>query len=272
MAKGKEHHYAVEIRWTGNLGEGTRSYKSYARTHDISSGSKPVIAGSSDPAFRGDEDRWNPEDLMVAAVSACHKLWYLHLCAVAGVNVVSYVDHAQGVMVEDDKRGGYFTGVTLKLWGGESDSGCCSVSDVEDARRVAAQLGIPHYTFNFADDFRDASGFGWDVGAPRFDWNTLRANRAKEIARLNGIYRNLLTGVGAEIVEGRLAERLAIEGGSPGQQLVEQDAECVDVAPRVDIEARELEPQPGSPSGTRRARTADLLGAIRLPAQSALHS
>ena len=45
------------------------------------------------------------------------------------------------------------TGVTLKLWGGESDSGCCSVADVEDARRVAAQLGIPHYTFNFSDDF-----------------------------------------------------------------------------------------------------------------------
>jgi organic hydroperoxide reductase OsmC/OhrA len=114
MAKGQEHHYAVEVRWTGNLGEGTRSYKSYARTHDIISGSKPVIAGSSDLAFRGDADRWNPEDLMVAAVSACHKLWYLHLCAVAGVNVVTYVDHAQGVMVEDEQRGGYFTGVALK--------------------------------------------------------------------------------------------------------------------------------------------------------------
>ena len=114
MAKGKEHHYAVEIRWTGNLGEGTSSYKSYARTYEIISGSKPVIAGSSDPAFRGDEDRWNPEDLMVAAVSACHKLWYLHLCAVAGVNVVAYVDHAEGVMVEDEQRGGYFTAVALK--------------------------------------------------------------------------------------------------------------------------------------------------------------
>jgi tRNA-specific 2-thiouridylase len=45
------------------------------------------------------------------------------------------------------------TGVTLKLWGGESDSGCCSATDVEDARRVAAQLEIPHYVFNFTDDF-----------------------------------------------------------------------------------------------------------------------
>jgi organic hydroperoxide reductase OsmC/OhrA len=114
MANGKEHHYSVEVHWTGNIGEGTKSYQSYARTHEIISGRKPTIAGSSDPAFRGNEDRWNPEDLMVAAVSACHKLWYLHLCAVAGVNVVAYVDRALGVMIEDAKRGGYFTGVTLR--------------------------------------------------------------------------------------------------------------------------------------------------------------
>lgn len=114
MADAKQHHYTVEVRWTGNLGEGTRSYQSYARTHDINSGRKPTIAGSSDPAFRGNDDRWNPEDLMVAAVSACHKLWYLHLCAVAGVNVVAYVDHAEGVMIEDAKCGGYFSGVTLR--------------------------------------------------------------------------------------------------------------------------------------------------------------
>jgi organic hydroperoxide reductase OsmC/OhrA len=114
MAGGKQHHYSVEVRWTGNLGEGTKSYQSYARSHEITSGRKPPIPGSSDPAFRGDGDRWNPEDLMVAAVSACHKLWYLHLCAVAGINVVAYVDHAEGVMTEDAKRGGYFTGVTLR--------------------------------------------------------------------------------------------------------------------------------------------------------------
>src|SRR5262249_26466384 len=56
------------------------------------------------------------------------------------------------------------TGVTLKLWGGASDSGCCSVSDVEDARRVAAQLGVPHYVFNFADEF-DAGVVGPYVAA-----------------------------------------------------------------------------------------------------------
>ena len=114
MADGKQHHYSVEVRWTGNLGEGTRSYQSYARTHEMTSGRKPAISGSSDPAFRGNDYRWNPEDLLVAAVSACHKLWYLHLCAVAGVNVVAYVDRAEGVMTEDTKRGGYFIGVTLK--------------------------------------------------------------------------------------------------------------------------------------------------------------
>ncbi len=115
MANGRQHHYAVEVRWTGNLGEGTRSYQSYARTHEIVSGRKPPIAGSADPAFRGNEDRWNPEDLVVAALSACHKLWYLHLCAVAGVNVVAYVDRAEGVMLElDAKGGGHFTSVTLR--------------------------------------------------------------------------------------------------------------------------------------------------------------
>lgn len=45
------------------------------------------------------------------------------------------------------------TGVTMRLWGGESDSGCCSVSDVDDARRVAQQLGVDHFVFNFADEF-----------------------------------------------------------------------------------------------------------------------
>ncbi len=55
------------------------------------------------------------------------------------------------------------TGVTLKLWGGETDSGCCSVADVEDARRVAAQLGIPHYVFNFSE------GFDEHVVAPYVD-------------------------------------------------------------------------------------------------------
>jgi organic hydroperoxide reductase OsmC/OhrA len=114
MGAGRSHHYSVAVTWTGNGGPGTASYKSYGRDHRIEAGSKPVIAGSSDPAFRGDAAKWNPEDLLVASLSACHKLWYLHLCATGGVVVVAYADHAEGVMVEDDEKGGFFTQVVLR--------------------------------------------------------------------------------------------------------------------------------------------------------------
>lgn len=108
------HRYAVTIEWTGNTGAGTAGYRAYSRSHDIAAPGKPVILGSSDPAFRGDPARWNPEELLVAAVAACHKLWYLHLCAVAGVVVTAYVDHAEGEMDEASDGSGRFTRVTLK--------------------------------------------------------------------------------------------------------------------------------------------------------------
>jgi organic hydroperoxide reductase OsmC/OhrA len=88
----KTHHYSVTVQWTGNTGSGTSSYRGYERRHQISAGTKPPIPGSSDPAFRGDPAGWNPEELLVAAISACHQLWYLHLCAEAGIIVVDYVD------------------------------------------------------------------------------------------------------------------------------------------------------------------------------------
>jgi organic hydroperoxide reductase OsmC/OhrA len=112
----REHRYTLTVRWTGNRGQGTRDYKAYGREHEISSAQpgRPMIPGSSDPAFRGDPARWNPEELLVASVSACHKLWYLHLCAVAGVVVTDYVDHAEGVMAEGGDRGGRFTSITLR--------------------------------------------------------------------------------------------------------------------------------------------------------------
>jgi organic hydroperoxide reductase OsmC/OhrA len=114
MPAKKTHHYTTTVRWTGNSGDGTADYKSYGRSHEISAPRKPSISGSADPAFRGDATCWNPEDLLVASLSACHKLWYLHLCAVAGVVVMAYVDTAEGAMVEDAERGGYFTSVTLR--------------------------------------------------------------------------------------------------------------------------------------------------------------
>lgn len=111
---GTRHTYSVTIRWTGNKGTGTSGYRDYARCHDISAEGKPAIAASSDAAFRGERTRWNPEELLVAALSSCHQLAYLHLCAVAGIVVVDYVDEAEGVMEETADGGGRFTRVTLR--------------------------------------------------------------------------------------------------------------------------------------------------------------
>ncbi|WP_431286307.1 OsmC family protein [Roseateles chitinivorans] len=108
----REHRYTVTVRWTGNRGTGTSAYKAYSRDHEIESAGKPSIPGSSDPAFLGDRTRWNPEDLLVASTSACHKLWYLHLCAEAGIAVLDYVDEAEGTMVEGEK--GRFTQIVLR--------------------------------------------------------------------------------------------------------------------------------------------------------------
>lgn len=94
----KEHTYQIEVEWTGNQGEGTKTYKSYGREHTIFSSGKPGIPGSSDPNFRGDATRYNPEELLVASLSSCHMLWYLHLCSVNGVTVVGYRDQACGVL------------------------------------------------------------------------------------------------------------------------------------------------------------------------------
>jgi organic hydroperoxide reductase OsmC/OhrA len=110
----KQHRYRTRIVWTGNRGVGTRAYRDYGRDHEITSPGKPPIQGSSDPAFRGDAARWNPEDLLVASVSACHKLWYLHLCSAHGVIVERYEDEAEGVLAEDADGGGRFISVTLK--------------------------------------------------------------------------------------------------------------------------------------------------------------
>ncbi len=111
---GRQHIYRVTVEWTGNRGPGTTTYAGYDRDHIISAGAKSPIAGSSDPAFRGDATRWNPEDLLVASISACHKLWYLHLCSVAGIAVLSYRDDAQAIMQEDATGAGRFVSAVLR--------------------------------------------------------------------------------------------------------------------------------------------------------------
>lgn len=110
----RQHEYAVTVQWTGNEGSGTSGYRDFSRSHSILASGKPSIKGSADPAFRGDPSRWNPEELLVASLSACHKLWYLHLCASAGIVVQAYEDRAEGVMEESSNGSGRFTSVELK--------------------------------------------------------------------------------------------------------------------------------------------------------------
>lgn len=110
----QQHTYTVTVRWTGNHGSGTETYRAYGREHTIEAEGKPVIAGSADPIFRGDARRYNPEDLLVASISACHMLWYLHLCAEAGIVVLAYTDRPVGRMEEEGKDGsGRFVHVAL---------------------------------------------------------------------------------------------------------------------------------------------------------------
>ena len=113
MAGTRTHQYATTIIWTGNRGSGTSTYRAYERSHDVFAPGRPILGGSSDPAFRGDAARWNPELLLLAALSQCHLLSYLHCSASAGVIVASYRDEATGTMTEDRHGGGRFTEVVL---------------------------------------------------------------------------------------------------------------------------------------------------------------
>ena len=108
-----EHEYRVDLTWTGNRGTGTSGYRDYRRDVTIEVDGKPALAASSDKPFRGDPQRWNPEDLLVAALSECHLLSYLHACVTAGVVVTSYRDEATGIMREDGRGSGAFAEVTL---------------------------------------------------------------------------------------------------------------------------------------------------------------
>jgi organic hydroperoxide reductase OsmC/OhrA len=114
MSRSRIHTYDVEVTWTGNIGAGTAGYRSYERAHEVRASGRTPILGSSDPVFRGDPSRWNPEQLLVASASQCHMLWYLHLAGDAGVVVVAYRDEARGTMEEAAGGGGRFTEVVLR--------------------------------------------------------------------------------------------------------------------------------------------------------------
>ncbi|WP_345752430.1 OsmC family protein [Microbacterium rhizophilus] len=108
-----EHRYALTSTWTGNRGTGTSGYRDYSRDVTLEIDGKPALLASSDKPFRGDPERWNPEDLLVAALSECHLLSYLHACVQAGVVVTSYVDEATGLLREDGKGSAQFEEVVL---------------------------------------------------------------------------------------------------------------------------------------------------------------
>lgn len=110
----KQHNYEVQLEWTGNLGQGTKTYRSYRRDHSITCEGKPSIQGSSDPEFRGDPARYNPEELLVASLSSCHMLWYLHLCSVNKITVLAYRASASGTLQENEDGSGQFIEVRLK--------------------------------------------------------------------------------------------------------------------------------------------------------------
>lgn len=112
-----DHHYAVRVRWTGDRGHGTADYRSYGRDHVLSvegAEGRADILGSADRPFRGDADRWNPEEMLLAALSQCHLLSYLHVCATNDVVVTGYTDDAVGTMVQTGDGGGHFTEVILR--------------------------------------------------------------------------------------------------------------------------------------------------------------
>jgi len=122
----RTHSYDVTVAWTGNRGSGTSGYREYGRDHEVTvsgagdgdgageAGRPQPIAGSSDSAFRGDPGRWNPEQLLTAALAQCHMLSYLHACAAAGIVVTGYADEAHGTMTETTDGGGHFIEVVLR--------------------------------------------------------------------------------------------------------------------------------------------------------------
>ncbi len=107
------HHYKLTLKWTGNKGTGTSGYRAYDRNHEILIEGKTTLLGSADPSFHGDKTMHNPEDLLLASLSACHMMSYLHVCVKAGIVVTDYIDNATGIMVVNADGSGRFIEVTL---------------------------------------------------------------------------------------------------------------------------------------------------------------
>lgn len=110
----RSHSYRVEVAWSAGTSPGTTNYRAYSRNHAIAAAGKPPIEASSDPTFRGDAGRYNPEELLIAALSSCHMLWYLHLCSQRRIVATGYHDDADGTMELAPDGSGRFVRVTLR--------------------------------------------------------------------------------------------------------------------------------------------------------------
>jgi organic hydroperoxide reductase OsmC/OhrA len=107
------HNYKLSVKWTGNQGTGTSDYKDFERSYSIQIENKADILGSADAEFRGDKTKHNPEELLLASVSSCHMLWYLHLCAENNIIVTDYIDNATAILEETTNGNGKFASITL---------------------------------------------------------------------------------------------------------------------------------------------------------------
>ena len=148
MGVRRTHRYDLAMTWTGNRGTGTSGYRDYGRDHEIGAAGRPAIEGSADPVFRGDKTRWNPELELVAALSQCHMLSYLHVCVSAGVVVTAYGDAPYGLMAETEDGGGYFTEVVLRPRVTVADAGMAEQAAAlhEDASKkcfIASSVNFP---------------------------------------------------------------------------------------------------------------------------------
>ncbi len=143
----KRHTYSAYVQWMAADGVGTTSYRSYSRDHTIGAPGKPEIAASSDPAFRGNAARYNPEELLVASLSSCHMLWYLHLCSINGITIVDYRDDASGAMEEDGGGGAHFVAMALRpvatMVGGDRAKALALHEDAHRLCFIARSVNFP---------------------------------------------------------------------------------------------------------------------------------
>jgi organic hydroperoxide reductase OsmC/OhrA len=142
-----DHEYRVTVEWQGNRGTGTSGVRDFSRVHEVRAEGKPALAASADPGLRGDADRWNPEELLVAALSECHMLWFLHLAALAGVVVTEYTDAAVGTLEMERTGSGQFTRVVLRPVVAVTDQAMCP--EVPELHEKSGQMCFIARSVNF---------------------------------------------------------------------------------------------------------------------------